>query len=162
MPFKPGQSGNPAGKKPGTKSKKRQLLESHSKELLRKLVDLALAGDPTALRLCIDRLLPRLRPESAPIRVDTDAKDLVTQAQAIVQAALTGALPPDVTRDLTAALADVARLKEFTELEERLAALENSKAVPPWERRLKEPLLDEEEDAPKLFPIRGKRRRAER
>lgn len=158
MPFKPGQSGNPAGKKPGTKSKKLQLLESHSKKLLQKLIDLALAGDATALRLCIDRLLPRLRPERSPIRVNTNANDLVTQAEAIVQAALQGALPPDVARELTAALADVARLKEFTEIEGRIAALEERRDGPPWQRRKQ--LTNWEDDTAELLPIRGRRRRA--
>ena len=144
------QKGNP-GRPRGAKGKKQQLLESHSKKLLQKLIELALDGDPTALRLCIDRLLPRLRPESAPVSIKTKAKDLASQGEAIVQAALTGALPPDVTRDLTAALADVARLKEFTEIEERLAALERGKPVTPWENQ---------KDEPELLPIRGKRRRA--
>lgn len=151
------QKNNP-GRPKGARGKKRMMLEAHSKKLLQKLVDLALDGDQSAMRLCIDRLIPRLRPQSSPIRVDIDGKDVVTQAEAIVQAALQGALPPDVARELTAALADVARLKEFTEIEGRIAALEERRDGPPWQRRKQ--LTNWEDDTAELLPIRGRRRRA--
>src|SRR4051812_21410410 len=64
MPFKKGRSGNPRGKPKGAKDKRtalRGLLQPHERELVQKAVDLALAGDTTALRMCMDRLMPPLR-----------------------------------------------------------------------------------------------------
>lgn len=153
------QKGNP-GRPRGSKNKKLELLRSNDQKLQKKVLDMAMDDDVAALKIIADRLWPRLRPESAPIRVKTNAKDLASQAEAIVQAALTGALPANVTRDLTAALADVARLKEFCELEERLQALEQSKDVPPWQRRKE--LSPWEEDTAELLPIRGKKRRVKK
>ena len=61
MKFKPGQSGNPAGKPKGVKDRRtelRALLVPHAQELIDKVVALAKAGDTTALRILIDRLIP--------------------------------------------------------------------------------------------------------
>lgn len=60
--FKAGHSGNPRGKPPGTRHKAtlavQEFLDGEAEPLTRKAVDLALEGDTTALRLCLERLLP--------------------------------------------------------------------------------------------------------
>ena len=61
-PFVKGQSGNPAGMLKGTRHHATRLVEAlidgRAKELVDKAVDMALAGDPTAMRIVIDRLCP--------------------------------------------------------------------------------------------------------
>lgn len=149
MTFKKGQSGNPAGRKPGTRNRKIELLRSNDVRLQKKVLRMALKGDQTALRICADRLWPRIRPEAAPVRVDATSSKLSDQGAAVVDATLSGVLGPDTARDLLSALADLARLNELTEIEERLQALEGMKQAPPWEKK---PLVEK-------LPIRGKRRR---
>jgi hypothetical protein len=57
--FAPGCSGNPAGKKAGARHQAtKAALALLSGGLTRKAVELALAGDVTALRLCLERLVP--------------------------------------------------------------------------------------------------------
>src|SRR3954464_4414789 len=60
--FKPGQSGNPAGKAKGTRHRAtlalEALLDGEGGAITRKAVELALEGDTVALRLCLDRILP--------------------------------------------------------------------------------------------------------
>lgn len=66
MTFQAGQSGNPNGRPKGIADKRsefRAMLEPHAKELIGKLVEMAKSGEPTALRLCIERLLPRAKPD---------------------------------------------------------------------------------------------------
>src|ERR1700732_1627842 len=62
---KKGQSGNPAGRRVGCRNKTTlaaaALLAGEAEALTRKAVELALGGDPTALRLCIERILPQCR-----------------------------------------------------------------------------------------------------
>lgn len=60
--FQKGRSGNPSGKKPGILNKRTQLtrqFEVHAEALINKTVELALEGDVTALKLCIERLVPK-------------------------------------------------------------------------------------------------------
>jgi hypothetical protein len=60
--FKPGQSGNPSGRLKDTLNKvtlaARALLDGEAEVLTRKMLELAKAGNPMALRLCLERLLP--------------------------------------------------------------------------------------------------------
>lgn len=68
--YKPGESGNPSGKKAGTLNKRTQLamlLEPHAEALINKAVELALAGDSNALRLCMERLIPKVKEDIAKI-----------------------------------------------------------------------------------------------
>ena len=60
--FKPGQSGNPAGKPKGLRNRAtlalEALLDGEAEELTRKAIELAKGGDMAALRLCLDRIVP--------------------------------------------------------------------------------------------------------
>jgi hypothetical protein len=63
MRFQPGQSGNPAGRPPGALNKKtlaaQALLEERAEEIITNLMDRAMEGHGTAMRLCFDRLVPK-------------------------------------------------------------------------------------------------------
>src|SRR5215471_15716743 len=84
--FKPGQSGNPAGKKPGTRNRAtralEELLEGQGEALTQKAIDMALAGDTVAL---------------PPI---TSARDAADIAAAVAQAVAAGQLSPGEAADL--------------------------------------------------------------
>jgi hypothetical protein len=80
--FEKGQSGNPAGKPKGAKDKRtelRELLRPHAPALVEKAVELALNGDLTALKLCLDRIMPPLKatPECVALPLSGEGCDLL-------------------------------------------------------------------------------------
>ena len=60
--FKPGQSGNPAGRKKGQLNKytelSKQLLSEKGPEIVQMVIQKALEGDVTCLKMCMDRIVP--------------------------------------------------------------------------------------------------------
>lgn len=70
--FKKGHRGNPDGCRKGSRHKAtlaaEALLEGEAEALTRKAIELALAGDGQALRLCMERLVPRRK--DRPVDVD--------------------------------------------------------------------------------------------
>src|SRR5689334_11133102 len=60
--FSKGASGNPSGRPPGSRNKATLLMESmlenEAEKLTRQVIKMALKGDITALRLCLERLIP--------------------------------------------------------------------------------------------------------
>src|ERR1700720_4975530 len=62
MTFQPGQSGNPAGRAAGSRNKKTLAAEAalfeHAQELVDDLVARARRGEPAAMRLALERVLP--------------------------------------------------------------------------------------------------------
>lgn len=127
--FKKGQSGNPDGKPKGAKDKRteyRKLLEPHAEALIQKAVSLALKGDSTALKLCLDRLVSAVKPVSEPLRaVLPTTGTLSDQGAAIFQAAATCKISADDAAALMAVLQGQVRVTEFQEIEQRLCELEN-------------------------------------
>lgn len=128
--FKAGKSGNPKGKPKGVKHKATQamslLLEGEMERLTRKAVELALAGDTTALKLCLDRIAPPLKSTLPPVQVDLDdSQSLTSMARSFVKAASKGEIPPDVAMQLISALSNVARVEEVENLKQRLEAMEH-------------------------------------
>jgi len=60
--FKPGTSGNPNGRPEGSRNKAtlaaQALLDGEAEALTRQCIEMALSGDTTALRLCLERICP--------------------------------------------------------------------------------------------------------
>ena len=72
-PFEKGKSGNPGGRRRGSRNMTTlaaaALLAGESEALTRKAVEMALAGDPTAMRLCMERVLPPCRERTVKFRL---------------------------------------------------------------------------------------------
>jgi len=130
MPFERGTSGNPNGKRKGTLNKTtiiaQSLLEGEAEALIRKVIQLALDGDVTCLRICIARLVPMKK--DAPVQIDLPDIETVADIPKLF-AALTARLREGITPSEAATLIGLAEVLrkslEAVELESRISALEN-------------------------------------
>ncbi len=130
--FKKGQSGNPKGKPPGTKSrmtKLREAIESDLPAILAALVMKAKDGDVGAANLLLSRCLPPLRPQSEVDEIPVAGSSLAHRAEAIATSALAGELSPTVATEMMAMLGQQARILETAELADRIERLEAALAV---------------------------------
>ena len=81
MRFQPGQSGNPAGRPPGSLNKKTLAVEAElqeqAAEAAKNLIERAKAGDLAAMRMCLDRFAPtgRNRPVAIELPVIKTPED---------------------------------------------------------------------------------------
>ena len=124
--FTKGKSGNPSGRPKGIQDKRtalRDLLTPHAPDLVAKAVELAMQGDTTALRMCIDRLIPPLKAQATQTQLDVTGS-LSERGEAILKAITVGELDPATGNSLIGALATQAKLLEITAIEDRLTALE--------------------------------------
>jgi hypothetical protein len=119
-----------AGKPRGTRHKATQavlaLLEGEAEALSRKAVEMALAGDGVALRLCLDRIAPPRKdsPVQFPLPRMTNAQDAAQAAGAVLEAVSMGELTPIEAVQIMGLVDSFRRTFETSELEARLAALE--------------------------------------
>ncbi|MFA6303957.1 MAG: DUF5681 domain-containing protein [Legionella sp.] len=91
--FQKGISGNPSGKKPGTLNKKAQLakhFEAHAEALIDKTIELGLSGDPVALRLCIERLVPKAKENTATVVMPASNSMETTKIMPVLLQSLAG------------------------------------------------------------------------
>lgn len=127
--FGPGNPGKPRGARHKATQAALALLDGEAGALTRKAVEMALAGDVTALRLCLERIAPPRR--DAPVqftlpRMET-ARDAARAAGAVLEAVAAGELTPTEGAHLMALVETYRRTLETTELEARVAALEHGK-----------------------------------
>lgn len=123
--FKPGESGNPKGRpclSPVQIDLRRQIREA-APGIVARLVELAEGGDVSAMKLALDRLLPRLKPRDEAVSVNLGATP-ADSARRVLEAVGSGQIAPDAGATLLSALAAQARIIEVSELEGRIAALE--------------------------------------
>jgi hypothetical protein len=136
--FSPGCSGNPAGKKAGTPRHKATqaalaLLSGEAEGLTRKAVELALAGDVTALRLCLERLVPPCR--EAPVSLDLPPLETRADASRVLSFLLAeagrGEVTPGEAEKLARLVSQHHKAVQLTEIEERLRDLKEALGLVP-------------------------------
>jgi hypothetical protein len=107
--FLPGQSGNPAGKKPGTRNRateiREMLAEGDETAVARTVIDKAKSGDGVAARFLLGLLCPRPRPRGRAIALalpdGARAGDTVAAFNATLQAMAAGEITPDEALTVT-------------------------------------------------------------
>jgi hypothetical protein len=127
-------SGNPGGRPVGARHKAtvaaESLLDGQSQKLTSKAIELALAGDSIALRLCLERILPPRRERYLQLTMPSlqSAGDAPTAMGAIVQAIASGEITLGEAAEIGRFVELFVRAIEADDFEKRLRALEERDA----------------------------------
>jgi len=127
--FAPGNPGRPQGARHKVTLAVEDLLRGEAEGLTRKAVDLALSGDTTALRLCLERIAPPRK--DAPVNFDlpemSNSSEAVQAASAILSAVADGDITPHEGATVMGLVENYRRVLETSEFDARIAALEARK-----------------------------------
>lgn len=121
-----GQSGNAAGRKPGTGevAKLRAAIAKTVPDLINVLTQRALDGDVAAARLLLERTIAPLKASEEPAPITMPGGSLSDQGRAVLVAVANGNLAPSQGAALLSSLGALSKLVEADELERRIDALE--------------------------------------
>ena len=127
--FQPGNKlgrGRPKGARNKTTLAVEALLDGEAEAISRKAIAMAKDGDMTAIRLCMDRIVPprKDRPIPFPMPKMETAADAVKASASVIAAVAEGDLTPSEAAELTTMVEAFARTIEVADLETRLIALE--------------------------------------
>jgi hypothetical protein len=136
--FQKGQSGNPLGRPAGSRNLAtiacEALLEGQAERLTEKVIEMALAGDITAPRLCIERLIPIRReyPVSFPLPPIQTAGDVAAASEALLRAVASGEISPAAGAEISKVFASLLKAVEtakFVECADRLTELSDAELM---------------------------------
>jgi Family of unknown function (DUF5681) len=120
--FQKGKSGNPKGRPKGSRNKAsllvEQIVDDEAGAIARKLIDQAKEGEPYALKLVIDRVLPRLRsrPITFPLPQINGPGDILKAHKVVLAAVGAGEITPDEAATVTGLLEATQKAIETTEM----------------------------------------------
>ena len=131
-PFEPGNKfgrGRPRGSRNKTTAVAQELMNSHAEPIVRKVLVMALQGDPSALRAVLDRILP-VRKET-PVKLGllpmTTISDLANASEGVLKKVGSGKLTITEARGVTELIERRRQVIETEELAQRILALESKK-----------------------------------
>ena len=141
MTFQKGESGNPGGRPRGARNKRtvlaEHLLEGDTEAIVRTMIARAKEGDMAAVRLCVDRICPRLtdRPAGFELPPLASAADAPAAMAAIAQALADGDLTAAEAADLGKFVASFVRAHAEADIEKRVGHLEARYRGEAWKPR---------------------------
>jgi hypothetical protein len=130
-PFEPGNKMG-RGRPPGSRNKRtefQKLMEDHGEALIKQCQVMALKGDPTAMRLCMERLFPPAKPFNSQFRFSpvNTAADLVKAVSIVRREVARGRMSAQEGEAYGKLLEIQLRMLEDEVYEKRLQSVEDKK-----------------------------------
>jgi hypothetical protein len=124
--FKKGQSGNPAGRTPGSGfiGEVRRQLQEDWLTIRPVLIQRAQEGDMGAIRIVAERVCPPIKASEVATPLELPAGSLTDRANAVIAALADGELNTTQAAQMLQALGALAKVIETDELQKRIEALE--------------------------------------
>lgn len=128
--FKPGQSGNPEGRRLGSRNKVTclvdQLLEGQAQEIAETAIQKAKEGDATMLKALLDRICPPKRERTIKLTLPSleDATSIPAATRAVIEAAAKGEVEPGQAATMIQVITGHLKAIELSELAERMQKIE--------------------------------------
>ena len=132
-PGRPFQAGNHYGKGRPTGSRNKAtiameaLLDGEGDAIVRKAIELAIAGNETALRLCVDRLISPRRERVVRLKLPSDittSKGVSSALTAVLKAVAQGEVTPGEAVQIASVLEINLKATQPQDVESRLSELE--------------------------------------
>ena len=127
-PFQPGQSGNPAGRPPGSKNRFsaafQEVVGEQFETLLRVALEQALGGDLRAVKLLLSHMPAEREQIELQLPKISSMKDIVAANEAVFNAIGQGQLSPESAKVIGELITSQMRAMERLDFERRLALLE--------------------------------------
>ena len=121
-------SPNPKGRPRGIidkRTKVTQALMDDAPAVARVVIDAALEGDLQACGIVLARVAPALRPETHPVQFPFDpSAPIAQQIERVLAAMASGAVAPDVGKQIIDAIGTLSNARAVEELESRIITLE--------------------------------------
>jgi hypothetical protein len=128
--FQKGRSGNPNGRPKGSRNAAtlacEALLDGQAEALTQKAIQMALAGDPVAMRICMDRIYPARKDRPVtfalpPINSPRDAADIMA---AVARAVGMGDITPNEAAEFAKVVTAYTTAYQIAEMNEPLTCIE--------------------------------------
>jgi hypothetical protein len=131
--FQPGNTfgrGRPQGSRNKATIALQEMLDGHGESITRKCALLALQGDPTAMRLCMERLIPPRKDHLVKFKLPavTTAAEIAEAVGAILKGVAGGQLTPAEGQIIVSILECRLRVVKTVDHEARIFALESGSA----------------------------------
>jgi len=126
-----GQSGNPSGRPQGSRNRAtllaQSLLNEEAERLVRRCIELAIAGNPMCIKLCLERILPptKERPIQLDLQPPRKLDEVIPAMNQVVLKVVDGTIGPQEGNTLMTMLATTQKTLETLGLEQRIEALES-------------------------------------
>jgi hypothetical protein len=129
-PFRAGNhygKGRPAGSRNKATIAMEELLDGEGDAIVRKAIELAIAGNETALRLCVDRLISPRRERLVRLKLPSDittSKGVSNALTAVLKAVAEGEVTPGEAVQIAGVLEINLKATQPQDVENRLSELE--------------------------------------